>query len=334
MFKRILVPLDGSPRAERALTVAGRLARASGGAVVLLQAIGIPPEYITYLYGSYLAQPTIPAEELLETREATAKAYSETVRRSEKLAGVKVEAKIAMGTAALAIQDIACEDHIDLVVMCSHGDTGFKRWALGSVAQRVSRACQAPVLVLREDGTIPDSAFPDHLRPLRSITALVALDSSQFAEAAITPTATLVAALAAPAQGMLLLTRVVPLSAPGNTPTTKEAALGEAKAYLRQATKKYADMAEKLRVSLQTAVVTGKEVADTLIRSAEQGDEVEGKRLTGSCDLIAITTHGRGGLQRLAMGSVTERVLGATRLPLLVIHSSESSGVSERDSGS
>ena len=320
MFKRILVPLDGSLRAERALTVAARLASAADGTVILLQAVGIPPEHSTYLYGPYFAQPSIPIEEVLETKEAGAKAYIETVRQSEKLAGVKVETKVAVGAAAIAIQDIACEERIDLIVMCSHGDTGFRRWALGSVAQRVSRTCQVPVLVLREDGTAPDSAFPDPLRPLRSITALVALDGSQFAEAAITPTATLVAALAAPAHGTLLLTRVVPLSAPGNTTATKELALNEAKAYLRQARQKYADAAEKLNVSLNTATVTGRDVAGTLIRWAEQGDEVEDKRLAGGCDMIAITTHGRGGLPRLALGSVTERVLGATRLPLLVVH--------------
>ena len=334
MFKRILVPLDGSARAERALTVAARLARIVDGTVVLLQAVGIPPEYSTYLYGPYLAQPSIPVEEVLETKEATAKAYIETTRQSKKLAGVNVETKVAVGASALAIQDIAHEEHIDLIVMCSRGDTGFKRWVLGSVAQRVSRTCQVPVLVLSEDGTIPDSAFPDPLRPLRSITALVALDGSQFAETVIEPTATLVAGLAAPVQGALLLTRVVPLSALGNTPATKELALGEAKAYLLQTIQQYADVAEKLGVALQTAVATGKEVADTLIRSAEQSDEVEGKRLTGSCDLIAITTHGRGGLQRLAMGSVTERVLGATRLPLLVVHSPAHPDMSERGSGS
>jgi nucleotide-binding universal stress UspA family protein len=276
----------------------------------------------------------MPAEEVLETKEARAKAYIETVRRSEKLTGVTVETKVAVGAAAVAIQDIACEEHIDLIVMCSHGDTGFKRRAPGSVAQRVSRTCQVPVLVLREDGTAPDSAFPDPLRPLRSITALVALDGSQFAEVAIAPTATLVAALVAPAHGTLFLTRVVPLSAPGNTPATKELALSEAKTYLRQAMQQYADVAEKLRVSLQTAVVTGKEVATTLIRSAEQGDEVEGKRLTGSGDLIAITTHGRGGLQRLALGSVTEHVLGVTKLPLLVVHSPLYPNVLERENGS
>jgi nucleotide-binding universal stress UspA family protein len=72
---------------------------------------------------------------------------------------------------------------------------------------------------------------------------------------------------------------------------------------------------------LRTSVAIGEDVADTLIRAAEQDEEAEGKRLTGNCDLIAMTTHGRGGLQRLSMGSVTERVLGATKLPMQVVHS-------------
>lgn len=321
MFKRILVPLDGSPRAERALAVAARLAQASDGTVVLLEAVGIPPEYSAYLFGPYLAQPYVLGEGVLETKEHEAKTYIETVRQSNKLAGVKVETRVTVGAATLAIQDIASEENVDLIVMCSHGDTGFKRWALGSVAQSVSRACQVPVLVLREDGSTPDSSYPDPLRPLRSIIALVALDGSQFAEAAILPTASLVSALAAPAWGTLLLTRVVPLAALGHTPTTKELALGEAKTYLQQVEQKYMDEAAKLKVSLKIAVATGKDVAATLIRSAEHGEEVAGKRLTGGCDMIATVTHARGGLQRLALGSVTEHMLGATKLPVLVLHS-------------
>ena len=323
MFKRILVPLDGSPRAERALTVAARLARAADGAIVLLNAVGIPPEYSSYAYGPYLAQPTILGEEALTMKEATAKEYIEAVRHSDTLAGVAVETKVVVGAASTAIQDIASEERIDVIVMCSRGDTGFKRWALGSVAQRVSRTSEVPVLVLHEDGTTPDSAFPDRLRPLRSITALVALDGSQFAEAAIIPTAMLVSALAAPAKGTLLLTRIVPLAAPGDA-SAREAALDEAKTYLRQVSHTYEGEVAKFAASLDTAVATGKNVAATLIRAAEHGEEVEGKRLTGSCDLIAITTHGRGGLQRLTMGSVAESVLGSTKLPLLVVRPSTS----------
>ncbi len=320
MFKRILVPLDGSSRAERALKVAARIARVGEGTVVLLQVVPIPTEYAASLYGPYLAQSTWSSEEVLELKVARAKEYVESVSHAEALAGVNVKTKVVVGVAAQAIDEVACEEDADLVVLCSHGDTGFKRWLLGSVAQSLSRACSAPVLVLHEEGSAPDSAFPDSLRPLRSIVAQVTLDGSEFAEAAILPAAKLVAALAAPVQGVLVLTRVVPLAALGNTPETRELALNEAKAYLRQASQKYAEVARQYNLSLRTAIATGKEVPDTLIQSAEQGDTLEGNRLAGGCDLIVITTHGRAGLQRLAFGSVTEHLLGTTHLPLLIAH--------------
>ena len=320
MFKRILVPLDGSIRAERALGVAARIARATGGSVVLLKAVGSPNEYNTSLYGPYLVQPPGLMEDVLKTRVARAKAYTDSVSQSETLAGINVETKVVTGTAVQAIDDVAGEEDADLVVKCSHGDTGFKRLLLGSVAQGLSRSCPVPVLVLHAEGSAPESAFPDPKRPLRSIVAQVALDGSPFAEAAIVPAAMLVSALAAPVQGTLVLTRVVPLSALGKTPDTREQALNEAKTYLRQAGQKYSSVAEQYNVSLRTTIATGKDVAATLIRSAEQGDTIEGNRLAGGCDLIAITTHGRGGLQRLTLGSVTESLLGTIHLPMLIAH--------------
>lgn len=319
MLKRILVPLDGSSRAERAILVAARIARATHGSVLLLQAVGIPPEYSTYLYGSYIAQTPVFAQEVLDSEKARAEEYLSQVMKLDALTGVEVETRALIGAAATTIQDIALEEHVDLIVMCSHGDTGFKRWVLGSVAQKLSRQSQVPVLVLHERGSSPDSAFPDPLRPLRSLLIQVALDGSDFAEAAIEPAAQLVGALATPAKGMLLLTRVVPLSTTGNL-ANKEQALSEARTYLSRAAQRFEKVAAENNIMIKTSLAIGKDVAETLIRSAEQAEEVEGKRLIGSCDAIAITTHGRGGLQRLTMGSVTERLLGATKLPLLVVH--------------
>src|SRR5215469_12298123 len=179
MFKRILVPLDGSLRAERAIPVAARIANASDGTVVLLQAVGLPCGYSTYLYGSYLAQPPAFIEELLDAKLAKARLYLASVLQSDNLPGSKVETQALVGGAAATILDAACKQHIDLIVMCSHGATGLKRWVLGSVAQQVSRYSPVPVFVLREKGTAPTSSYLDSLHPLRSITGLVALDGSE-----------------------------------------------------------------------------------------------------------------------------------------------------------
>ncbi len=312
MFSRILIPLDGSQRAERALAISARIARVSRGSIVLVQAVGIPAQYSTYVYGSYIAQTPMLAKEVIEAEEAKARTYLEIIQQSPVLAGIPTETAVLVGNAAVAIEGYVEEQKVDLIVMCSHGDTGFKRWVLGSVAQKISRSIQVPVLILNQEGSQLDTAFPDRLRPLRSIVAMVALDGSPFAEAAIEPTAQLVAALSAPAQGTLLLSRVVP--------EQSNEALDHAKAYLNGVVQAREAMAEQIGVSLEISVASRKDVAEALIRSAEHGEEAFGKRLTGSCDLIAITTHGRGGLQRMATGSVTERMLGATKLPLLVVH--------------
>src|SRR2546428_1925681 len=163
MFQRILVPLDGSPRAESALAVAARVARASDSTIVLLQVISIPATYTPYIYGPDIAQSPMFAQELLDNEQLNAEKYLVEIAKSDTLGGIKVETTVIPGTAEMTILDTPTEAHIDLIGMCSHGGTGFKRLALGSVAQQVSRHSSAPVMVLREDGTAPTSAFPDRL---------------------------------------------------------------------------------------------------------------------------------------------------------------------------
>ncbi len=333
MFKRIVVPLDGSMRAERAIPVAARIVRASGGAIILLRVVTTPLEI-----GSQVVPLSGYAANTMEADIEAATSYLATLAGSEELDGVGVKMKVLPGTAAQTILDVVIEEQADLVVMCSHGDTGVKRWVLGSVAQKVARQSTVPVLVLRQDGSMPTSSYPDHLRPLRSLMALVALDGSGLAEAALMPAASLVMALAAPARGALQLTRVVKLPATGSErgeqgqhrypasvdPHLKEQALLEAKTYL-------GNLVDQLRqgsladvdLTLTWSVATGKDVADTLIRAAETGEDAEGTKVYGGCDLIVLATHGRGGLERWMLGSVTERILGATKLPILIVRPPE-----------
>jgi len=320
MFQRILVPLDGSSRAESALAVAARIAHASEGTIVLLQVVGIPATYTPYIYGPDIAQSPIYAQELLDIEQLNAEKYLAAIAKSGTLEGIKVETTVIPGSAGMTILDTASEARIDVIVMCSHGATGFKRWALGSVAQQVSRHSTVPVLVLREDGTAPTSAFPDRLRPLRSIIALVALDGSQMAEATLEPAAYLVAALAAPSKGTLLLSMVVNWRPAMNKFEKEEHVLEEARRYLTAIAERIqgGELA-KLNLAISWSIVVSNDVTDALIKAAECGTSTQSSHEFTGCDLIAIATHGRGGMQRLVMGSVTEGVLGATKLPLLIV---------------
>jgi nucleotide-binding universal stress UspA family protein len=276
-----------------------------------------------------MTEPSVLIQEALELDLTRAIDYLARIKTSHELEGIETTVEVRSGGAAQTILDVAQMQHVDLIVMCSHGDTGFKRWALGSVAQQVTRHSPLPVLVLREGGPVPTGSFPDPTHPLRAVMGLVALDGSVGAEAALEPAAKLVAALAAPARGILRLTRFVNLPAierergshVGIDPLMKEEMLCAAKTYL-------SDVADRLRsgplaelkLTIVCSVATGKDAASALLSVAETGKDAEGAVMLGSCDLMAMATHGRGGLQRLALGSVTERVLGATKRPLLVVH--------------
>jgi nucleotide-binding universal stress UspA family protein len=151
---------------------------------------------------------------------------------------------------------------------------------------------------------------------------VVALDGSLLSEAALEPTARLVAALAAPEPGVLHLLRVVDIPAPAkgwkskvHIPTTARAqAREEAEAYLETLIHRlHQGSTAELELKVTSSVIIDANVAGTIITLAEKA------KSEGSSDLIAMVTHGRTGLKRLVMGSVTERVLGATRLPLLMM---------------
>src|SRR5437660_6253363 len=144
MIKRILVPLDGSQLAERAIPIATRIARASLGSILFLRVVTTASEF-----GVYMSEPSVLMQEAMEEDLAEATGYLAQVRKRTDLAGIEVDVGTFTGGAALQILDAARTRHIELIVMCSHGETGIKRWIMGSVAQKVVRHCIVPVLVLR-----------------------------------------------------------------------------------------------------------------------------------------------------------------------------------------
>ena len=74
-----------------------------------------------------------------------------------------------------------------------------------------------------------------------------------------------------------------------------------------------------LNLQVTASFAFGTDVAEVLIELAEDGEYLEDDEEVDGCDLIAMATHGRSGPERWAMGSVSERILGATRLPLLIV---------------
>lgn len=317
MFKRILVPLDGSDRAEQAIPCAARIARASDGAVILMQVAPIPVDFRAEAKRPSEVYP----ENIIEEGKSLAFNYLDNVRRMAELVGVETETRVKHGDVAPSILAAVEPLEVDLIVMCSHGYSGFKRWALGSIAHKIVAHSPVPVLVLRDGG--PTLAT-------RSVSALVALDGSPLAESVLAPVVQLATALAPSIHRTLHLVRVVDLpatygygkfAANAFVGQLREDAKREAQAYLAAVAQRLVDGEDAARdLTVTTSIAVNPDVAAALVQMTEQE-----LHAGGYFDLVAMATHGRGGLQRWVMGSVTERVLHATRLPMLIVHSAEQS---------
>ncbi len=317
MFQHILVPLDGSVLSEQAISLAGRLARTTGGSVTLLRVVR-PPDAYEYEF-SMLRSASVELDSSVHTALAEARHYLQGVATSSDLSGIKTNVLARLGWPAAMIVAVARTRDMELIIMGSRGHAGLQNGMLGSVAQAVTRSAPVPVLVLHRQAT--PGGLPSCMeRPPR---VLVPLDGSRLAEAVIEPAAHLAAALAAPGQGAIHLLRVVPLE-PGSQEildaNTQERPLREAKAYLASVAERMRQgIAAGLKLSVTWSVTLNSEIAQAIIRGAEEGEDLRGTGAYGGCDLIALATHGRGGLQLLELGSVAGSLLATTRLPVLVV---------------
>ncbi len=302
MFKRILVPLDGSGLAERALPVAARLAHASGGSITLVRVLNTIPASMP----SAPARPNL-VQTISEADRQLAASYLEGVATNDVLKGIYVTTEVGVGLIAPIILSIAASSLADIIVMGSHGFTGFTRWMMGSVAEKVARYADVPVLVLREGGSLPTEQF--HHEP-QGPRILVPLDGSQNAEVALGPAASLAMALSASGKGALHFIHVVNDEA-SNT-------VNMARKYIDTIIHDGDAIPREADFQLTSSIVIDKDVAHALVSTAEQGPEER-----HHFDVIALSTHGYGGLQRWATGSVTGRVLNTTRLPVLVVRPTE-----------
>jgi len=333
MFEHILVPLDGSIRAEAALPIAARVARAAGSSVVLLQVVNIPMYYgygdglgmmsysyggsLDMSYGSGLDASSLISEEDRETEQTGATTYLTRIAHSDLFAGITTTTEVVFGRPAPHILALAEQQAVNLIILCSHGRTGFLRWVLGSVAQRVIHHSRVPVLVLREEESTPLALHVDVARPF---CVAVALDGSPLAETALLPAAHLVAALAQHTQGVVHLLHVVKLytSVADNDVLSQRDAerVEHAQAYLQRVREHLLTQTNDLNLLVTWSVTLAQDTAETIVTTAGKGTGSTGGN---DCDVLVMATHGSGGVERWVMGSVTERVLEATTVPVLVV---------------
>src|SRR5258708_7988127 len=125
MFRRILVPLGGSARAEQALPIAARIARASGGSVMLLHVLMATREL-----GPYLGQSALQ-HEVIDAAIADATNYLSKAAQAHSLAGVETKVALLSGPEAFTILTTAKEQQSDLIIIPTHRASDFNRCSFG-----------------------------------------------------------------------------------------------------------------------------------------------------------------------------------------------------------
>lgn len=290
MFERILVPLDGSPLAAKALPHAALLAEAAGGEVLLMRAIDTWSETVHDAL----------AKELEQKPQAEADLASAAAQLRTQ--GLTVEQAVYMGEPAGAIEIAASTRDVGLIAMSTHGRSGFARWAYGSVAERVLHLSSRPVLL------VPAHCEITWRRGGNII--LVPLDGSALAEEALKPAELLAHALGA------TITVLQVIEPPNMALAGSGMSVGyyhafDLKAWVDEARPYAEGVAKRLQAAgvEATALTTSGYAAATIQQQAQ------------ACNAAAVVmaSHGRTGLARVALGSVTVGLVQRATAPVLVI---------------
>ena len=311
MYKRILVPLDGSELAEQVLPYARALAKGLSASLDLLEVIEPPPsQWADSAHGVY-------PHRLADSLKNTARDYLERVAVPLRREGLSAVTNVRKGSPP---QCIAAEAELEpdtLIAMSSHGRSGIARWVLGSVTDKVLQDTSCPLLIVRasEEGAVSS--------PARIANLIVPQDGSALAEQAL-PHA---AALARPLRSKVHLVRanhslgeyhnymgLYPLDSSSNV--YHEMYQEFAKESDARAMEQLHDVKDRLRDMGITSV------EENLLKGHAAEVIVDLAKETANC-LIVMSSHGRSGIGRWVLGSVSDRVVRHSGVPVLIIRATE-----------
>ena len=296
MYEKILVPLDGSELAELALPYAEELAAKLGSEVTLL-AVTESAEVQDYYEQQVYIQRRIDAA------ESAIKRYLEKPKGEES----KVKSAILVGHPAEEIVDYADKEEMGLIIMATHGRSGIRRWALGSVADKVVRAAKQPVALIRAKGARNDLRERGILNKV-----LVPLDGSKESETIIPYINELASRLKVEVILLMVVSKAYHVEAVGEEmvqiPYT-ENEMGLLTANAGSYIQKMEDLLKGAGIATKTELRTG-DAAEEIIKIA---DELRS-------DMVAMSTHGRSGISRWTLGSVANKVLHNGNTPVLLVN--------------
>jgi nucleotide-binding universal stress UspA family protein len=287
MYKKILVPLDGSRLAEQALPYACLLAGAYGAAVTLLR-VSDPDARLPF-----------------SASQSASDYLNYTAASLQPLSVASVE---KIGKPAEVIVDSAMADSDCLIAMATHGVTGPRRWFLGSVASKVVQSAANPLLLIRP----VENGLPPATIALKRV--VVPLDRSGLAEKVLPHVASLARKLKLEVQ----LVRAYAL--PPNAYLVADGVIDQGPAQFRSS------MHEECEKYLDGKVAglraDGVDPVSATMIEGDAANEIVELAAGSPQSLIAMSTHGRSGVGRWVLGSVAEKVVQHSRAPVLLIRAS------------
>lgn len=295
--------------AEEAIPYATAIARHAGAKVRLALVHHEIPDV------AVLASPktyTMARAEMQRSEDLYLEALTARVRNQ---VGEAVSSVALSGPVSIRLAEYVRDSEIDLVVMTSHGRGGIERAWLGSVADHLIQTLTVPTMVVRSGAAVPAES-PSFAR------ILVPLDGSELAEAAFGPAVAMARLWSASLTLVRIVQPVLLATDPAlPLPSSYDAELTDME---RTAAQRYLEQkAEELRqqgVPASSRTLLGGATAATLLDLLRQG----------TFGLVVLATHGRGGLGRLALGSVADTLVRAADVPVLVVRPSPQHGKTVR----
>jgi nucleotide-binding universal stress UspA family protein len=294
----MLIPLDGSKTAEKVLPYA----RALGGV------LKIPVELLAVVdIGEMATHMTASKARFLDTMiEDAERSYSEYLKGvAAKAAGVNIKWIVEKGKPEDIIIEKAAADKNTLIAMATHGRSGLNRWMLGSVAEKVLRGCENPLLLVRAS----EAVNPDEKIRINSV--VVPLDGSELAECVLPSAVALAKAM--DLEVVLFRAYNIPYSVYSGTDGYSAIDFEELIATVKDEAVEYL---EKKTAELKNQ---GLAKVSYLTKEGIGADEIIALGKATPDNLIAMCSHGRSGVKRWVLGSVTETVVRHSGDPVLVV---------------
>ena len=305
MFKRLIVPLDGSKLAEIALPYAEEIARHLGSEVILVNVRTSVEKLDKPEYREYLSRMAAVTEQNIK------KSADKPVGEKVKVASAVIGEPSLLQHPAEHIVNYAVKENASLIIMATHGRTGISHWALGSTAEKVVRICKCPVMLIRAGA-----------RPVTSVhfeNIMVPLDGSKEGEASLAYIENFASSIKAKIKLMNIVEMPYRfLAAP--TPVGYYSGEGLIRVPYNAEELKPIKAAAAKYIESVSAKLTAAGIKNTSeVRIGSPGEEIVEAEEESHPDLLVMSSHGQSGFGRFDFGSVAEKVLHKGTAPILMV---------------